>query len=109
MDVGGRITSGTVIETTIKLCKPVVAASPHPAGVITPHGLRSLGRGINYSAYPYASPLLGLREKLFPTVFSAICSLKFNLASLTHSYALVYKKGRKAYSPRPVLYQSDFI
>ncbi len=47
MDVGGRITSGTVIETTINLCKSGVAASPHPAGVITPHGLRSQDRGIN--------------------------------------------------------------
>ena len=30
----------------------------------------------DYSAYPYASPLRGLREKLFLTIFSAPAGIK---------------------------------
>ena len=36
-------------------------------------------RGINYSAHPYASPLRGLREKLFQTIFSAPTSAVFSI------------------------------
>ncbi len=40
---------------------------------------------MHYSAYPYASPLRGLREKLFLTIFSHL-----PLLNLRNSFSLLY-------------------